>query len=164
MKGAALLAGLLTCFGSVALAQTTPACQPFTTDASSNAWLTEVSRQPLPQQVAAVRERAICDANVRDPSRDPKLCFTSVSAENQRIYARREAERRLADTRPVGATLLYIVDGRTLLADLVAHLRQLVTVGSVKAISFLHETAETAIYGTRGASGVVVITTKKRQH
>ena len=155
MKSNIVVIGMLSCFGRGAQAQTTPTCQPLPTVASSNAWLAETSRQPLAQQVAAVRQRATYDANVHDPSRDPKLCLVSVS----------EEVRRQADTRPVGVTLLYIVDGRPLQTDSVARtVRQLVTVSLVKTIQFLSGTSATAIYGTRGTNGTVFITTKQRRH
>ena len=161
MKGALLLAGLLACLGSAARAQTTSTCQPFTTLDSSTAWLTQISRQPLPQQVAAVRERAACDANVYDSSRDLKICFMGISQEGRHNYERYKAEHRRADTRPNGITLLYMIDGCPLETDSVAcSVQRLVVVSSVKTIKFLSGISETCIYGTSGASGVVVITTK----
>ncbi|TVT38303.1 hypothetical protein FNT36_19070 [Hymenobacter setariae] len=138
-------------------------CQIFTDAAASEAWITKTQQLPLRQQVLALRQRVACDTAIRDISFEPQVCLMGVSPAGRRAYAAAQHKRDSADTRAKGFSLLYIVNGQFFTKDLagVTAFQKLVTIQAVRKIEFLQGVGAAVIYGSRGASGVVVITTKQ---
>ncbi|PJJ60401.1 hypothetical protein [Hymenobacter chitinivorans] len=146
------LAGLLT--GNLpALGQTHPV--PRAPD--NPAWMDSVRHLALPQQVAAVRAR-------RDTllaPLQPAVCWMPAAATGQRPAA---SPALPAHATPLGIPLLYVVNGKPFVNNDPATMGELQRVlGSrpIRQVAFLHDAAATAIYGTRGATGVVVLSSEK---
>ncbi len=160
-----LLASIFLLFTSyLASAQASPACEVFTSVASSDAWLAKVRGLPLKQQVAALRQRMACDTNVRGYVLATSVCYTCLSADGQRAYSAQQAQRRqaeAADPRPRGVVLFCMVDDQVFRAGSTVDFQRLVTKSSVKQISLLESAAAVAICGSQASEGAVLITTKK---
>ncbi|NVO32346.1 hypothetical protein [Hymenobacter lapidiphilus] len=147
---ASLLFGPLLAFGQ-------PSPVPASPD--NRAWLDSVQRLALQQQVAAVRARAWRDT-LQAPSQTT-LCWTGVSA------AKRNATPTLALTGPSkldGCPLLYVVNGQPFHHNdpaTTAALQRALTRGPIRQVTLLYGTAAAALYGSRGATGVVVLSDRK---
>lgn len=141
-----------------AVAQTAPACPVLATDSSAQAWVANVRQLPLKQQVAALQQRVVCDANVRN-IHETGVCVMSLSAAQRQAYEERRRLADAADPRPQGVVLLCVVNGRSITPGALAELQQLLAHKKVRRIEFLEGTLATAIYGTRGMEGVIQVTT-----
>jgi hypothetical protein len=160
-----LLASVFLLFAPyLASAQSSPACEVFTSVANSNAWVAKVRGLPLKQQVAALCQRMACDAKVRGYVLTPSVCITCLSAEGKQAYLAQQEQRRqaeVADPRPRGVVLFCMVDDHVFRAGSTTDFQRLVTKSSVKQITLLESTAAVAMCGTQASEGAVLITTKK---
>ncbi|RZK28824.1 MAG: hypothetical protein EOO63_10385 [Hymenobacter sp.] len=158
-----LVNGLLLFAPYLVIGQTVPSCQIFTNATASETWITKTQQLPLRQQVLALRQRVACDTAIRDISFEPQVCLMGVSSADRRAYAAAQRKRDSVDTRAKGFSLLYVVDGRIFTKDLagITAFQKLVTTQAVRSIEFLQGIRAAAIYGSRGAGGVVVVTTKQ---
>lgn len=148
---------LLLLPGWSAAAQTAPACPVFATDSSAQAWVASVRQLPLKQQVAALQQRVACDAGVR--GWEPAVCIMPLSAAQRQAYEERYRQAEAADPRPRGAVLLCVVNGRLVAPGAPAELQRLLAHKRVRRLEFLEGAPATAIYGSRGAEGVALVTT-----
>ena len=161
MRKILVVGALLVISSLAASAQAKPTYRVYETVESSQQWVEQTQKLSIKEQLAAIQQRVQCDAQVRDESREPKLCFMGVSAEKRKKY---DEQRRLAleqDKRPRGYTLLYFIDGQPADAQNSEGYERLQRLESVKTITFFADQTATAIYGSRAASGVVAISTKK---
>jgi hypothetical protein len=160
-----LLASVLLLFTTyLASAQASPACETFTSVASSDAWLAKVRSLPIKQQVTALRQRMACDTQVRGYVFTPSVCITCLSAEGKRAYLAQQQQRRQAeasDSRPRGVVLFCMVDDQVFRTGSATDFQRLVTNKTVKQITLLESAAAVAICGTQASEGAVLITTKK---
>jgi hypothetical protein len=142
-----------------------PPCKVYSTVAASDAWLTATQQLPLRKQVAAVRQRLTCDAQVRGQVPAAAVCVSCLTAEGQRAFrAAQEKQRQAeaADPRPLGVVLFYLIDGNVVAPADEAQWRPLVTRQQVQKIDWLTSEKAMGIGGVRAQGGMVVITTKKR--
>ena len=102
-----------------------------------------------------------CDAKVRDESKEFKACLTGVSAEGRRKFEEQRHLEQEQDKRPHGYTLLYVINGQFADAKDPILQERLQTVKTVKKVTFFSGPAASALYGARGYSGVVAVSTKK---
>jgi hypothetical protein len=160
-----LLASVLLLFTPyLASAQASPACETFTSVATSDAWLAKVKNMPLAQQVPALRQRMACDTKVRGYVLAPSVCSTCLSAEAKQAYLAQQQQRQqaeAADPRPRGVVLFCMVDDQMFRTGSATDFQRLVTKKSVKQITLLESNAAVAICGTQASEGAVLITTKK---
>ena len=141
-----------------------PPCQIYPTAAASDAWLVATQQLPFKKQVAAVRQRLACDAQVRSQVPAAALCVSCLTAEGQRAFRAALEKQRQAeatDPRPLGVVLFYIIDGRVIAPIDTAQWRPLVTRQRVRTIEMLVSEKARVIGGSRAQGGMVVITTKK---
>ncbi len=142
-----------------------PHCEVYPTVAASDAWLTRVKQLPLRQQVAALRQRLACDAQVRAHPLAAAICVSCLTAEGRRAYQEAQEKRQLAeaaDPRPAGVVLFYLLDGHPVAPEATEQWQPLVTRQLVREISFLESANAVTIGGSRAQDGMVVITTKKQ--
>lgn len=142
-----------------------PPCQVYSTVATSDAWLTAIQQLPLKKQVAALRQRLACDAQVRGRSPAATVCVSCLTAEGQRAFqAAQEKQRQAeaADPRPLGVVLFYLIDGNIVAPTDVAQWRPVVAHQQVQKIDWLTSEKAMVIGGSRAQDGMVIITTKKR--
>lgn len=132
--------------------------QPTPLGPDNSAWLDSVQHLPLAQQVSAVQARAWRDTLLAPYQMT--ACLMGVSAATRNVAA---ATGRLP-TKPRGFPLVYVVDGQTFYnhdAATISQLQYLVRTLPIKQVTVLRETSATAIYGTRAANGVVLLTSAK---
>ena len=142
-----------------------PPCKVYLTLAASDAWITATQQLPLKKQVAAVRQRLACDAQVRGRVPAAAVCVSCLTAEGQRAFrAAQEKQRQAeaADPRPVGVVLFYWIDGQLANPADAARWQPLLTPRRVQRIALLESEKAVAIGGSRAQDGMVVITTKKQ--
>ena len=145
-----LLLGRLPAFGQ-------PAPVPATPD--NRAWLDSVQRLSLPQQIAAVRARAWRDTVLAPYQTTP--CWTGPGA------ATRRAAPAPGPPTPRVCLLLYVVNRQPFYHNdpaTVGSLQRALTRGPIRQVTLLHGPAAAALYGTRGATGVVVLSDRKATH
>lgn len=130
--------------------------------AGNTAWLDSVHHLSLTQQVAAVQQRAW-----RDTSLAPyqmMACRMGVPAATSHAAVAAD----IPPGKPTGFPLVYVIDGHIFYNHDAATIRQfqyLVRRRPIQQVTVLQEASAAAIYGSRAANGVVVLsTTKSKQH
>jgi TonB-dependent SusC/RagA subfamily outer membrane receptor len=140
------------------LGQTHPA--PLIT--ANSVWLDSVQHLSLSQQVVAVQLRAWRDTLVA-PYQMP-LCRMGVSAATRSTAP---TPALPVPTKPRGFPLVYVVDGHAFYNNDAATIRQLqyaVRRQPIRQVTLLRDVEAAAIYGSRGADGVVVLSSTKAKH
>jgi TonB-dependent SusC/RagA subfamily outer membrane receptor len=140
------------------LGQTHPA--PLVPDNST--WLDSVQHLSLAQQVAAVQQRAWRDTLLAPYQM--AVCGMGVSAATRRAASSLAFS---APAKPRGFPLIYVVNGQTFYnhdAATISQLQQLLRSQPIRQVTLLRDGAAAAIYGTRGANGVVVLSSTKTKH
>ncbi|AMJ66866.1 hypothetical protein [Hymenobacter sp. PAMC 26628] len=153
-----LCLALLLLSGWSATAQTAPACPVFATDSSAQAWVASVRQLPLKQQVAALQQRVACDGGVRGWA--PAVCTLPLSAAQRQVYEENCRRAEAADPRPRAAVLLCVVNGRLVAPGAPAELQRLLANKKIRRLEFLEGAPAAALYGSRGAAGVALVTAK----
>ncbi len=151
---------LLLAIGPASYAQSLPATTVSTPSETSAAWLARVQHLSHSSQVAALRERLQADAHRtfrNDPSQMP-VCFMGVSAASRATWD--VARRSAPDTVVHDARVLFVLNGRLLNGPEAATVLAGVPTHAIRPLHFLVGAAAQALYGTRAAAGVVVVTTR----
>jgi TonB-dependent SusC/RagA subfamily outer membrane receptor len=121
-------------------------------------WLDSVQHLSLAQQVAAVQQRAW---------RDTLLAPYQMTACRMGVSAATRQAAEMPSGKPTGFPLVYVVDGQTFYNHDAATIRQfqhLVRRRPIQQVTVLREASAAAIYGSRAANGVVVLSSTKRKH
>jgi TonB-dependent SusC/RagA subfamily outer membrane receptor len=140
------------------LGQTLPA--PLVPDNST--WLDSVQHLSLAQQVAAVQQRAWRDTLLAPYQMAG--CAMGVSAATRRAASSLAFS---APAKPRGFPLIYVVNGQPFYnhdAATISQLQQLLRRQPIRQVTLLRDGTAAAIYGTRGANGVVVVSSTKTKH
>jgi TonB-dependent SusC/RagA subfamily outer membrane receptor len=141
-----------------ALGQILPA--PLVPD--NSAWLDSVQHLSLSQQVAAVQQRAWHDTLLAPYQM--AVCAMGVSAAPRRTASWLEIA---APAKPRGFPLIYVVNGQAFDnrdSATISQLQQRLRTQPIRQVTRLRDGAAAAIYGTRGANGVVVLSSTKTKH
>ncbi len=149
---------LLLLPGWTAAAQTAPARPVLATDSSAQTWVANVRQLPLKQQIAALQQRVACDASAR--GWEPAVCTLPLSAAQRQAYEEKCRQAEVADPRPRAAVLLCVVNGRPVAPGAPAELRRLLAHKKIRRLEFLDGAPAAALYGSRGAAGVALVTAK----
>lgn len=150
---ASLLLGRLPALGQ------THRAQPAT---DNSAWMDSVQHLSLPQQVEAVRARAWRDTLLAPYQ--PPLCRVLLPAAALRPAP---SPTLPAPTKPRSLPLVYVVNGQAFYkndAATIGELQRVLTSRPIRQLTLLHDAAAAAIYGSRGANGVVVLSSTKAKH
>jgi TonB-dependent SusC/RagA subfamily outer membrane receptor len=128
----------------------------------NSTWLDSVQYLSLSQQVAAVQQRAWRDTLLA-PYQMP-VCRMVVSATMRRAAS---SSGLSVPAKPRGFPLLYVVNGQPFDnhdSATISQLQQRLRTQPIRQVTLLRDGAAAAIYGARGANGVVMLSSKKTKH
>lgn len=128
-------------------------CHTFATIQASDAWMRELQRQPLQQQLLAIRQRIQCDTALR--RRSPIGDVIRMS----------DQLRLPADNaqRPQGVSLLYIIDEQYFYANdaaTAARFERVLARRHVRIIRYFESSVSGTLFGSRGAEGTILLDSK----
>ena len=127
------------------------------TSEQNNKWLDSLITLPVQQQLMTIKERLIADTNVFIRQSYPDR-IRVVDQLGNRVYS--EAKPNLI----IGGNAM-IIDNKTETFK-IKGLTELLTIENIKSIHILNpnDPATTAIYGSAGLSGVIVMTLIKKKY